>query len=87
MIKAMKKRDEIHENEWESLLVHLENISNRLSYIEEDMRTLRLNLRELQDDIFDVVIKNEGVNKTGARGPYGPRKKKQLEHKKTPPEN
>jgi hypothetical protein len=77
LIKLIKKRDEIHEQEWKQMIHCYGNIY-------EELEELNALIRALQDDVFDVVIKETGTKK---RGPYGPRKKKELEHKKTPPEN
>lgn len=77
LIKLIKKRDEIHEQEWKQMIHCYGNIYEKLE--ELDAR-----LESLQDDVFDVVIKETGTKK---RGPYGPRKKKAIEHKKTPPTN
>lgn len=78
LLQLLKKREEIHEQEWKQVIHCYGNIYDKLEELEMKMITL-------QDDIFDVIIKNEGEKKTGTRGPYGPRKKKALEHKKTPP--
>lgn len=80
LIKLFKKREEIHEKEWKQVIHCYGNIYDKLDDLE-------IRLAALQDDVFDVIIKNTGEKKTGARGPYGPRKKKVLEYKKVPPEN
>ena len=61
------------------------NIFEGIARIDAELEMLSDRIHSLQDDVFDVVIKNAGEKKMGARGPYGPRKKKAIEHKKTPP--
>ena len=75
--KIAKAQSQIREEEhilqsaqWEAVTIKFNDIMEKLSVIEED--------------IFDAYIKSSGVKKT--RGPYKPRKPKELSHKKTPPE-
>lgn len=75
MIKALRARDEIHEQEWKQMIHCYGNIFEKIEELKEQIEAL---------DIFDVVIKDAGAKKGMTRGPYGPRKKKGIEHKKTP---
>jgi hypothetical protein len=84
-IKLLKKRDEIHEQEWKQIVHCYGNIYEGIEELKEEIASLDILLHSLQDDVFDVVIKNGGEKKGATRGPYGPRKKKAIEHKKTPP--
>jgi len=77
-LKNQKLRDECDNLRWKVVV-------EKLSNLEEEIGSVNLNLHYLQEDVFDIILKN-AVEKKG-RGPYGPRKKKQIEHKKTPPEN
>jgi hypothetical protein len=84
-IKLLKKRDELHEQEWKQIIHCYGNIFEMIEELKVEIESLDMNLHSLQDDVFDVVINNAGTKKPGTRGPYGPRKKKAIEHKKTPP--
>lgn len=85
LIKALKKRDELHAKEWEIVMFRFHEIMESFLVLEKKIETMDMNIHALQDDVFDVVIRNSGVKKT--RGPYKPRKPKEIGHKKTPPEN
>ena len=74
----MKKRDEIHEQEWKQMVHCYGNIYEGIARIDAELEMLSDRIHALQDDVFDVVIKETGTKK---RGPYGPRKKKEIEHK------
>lgn len=80
MIKAFKHRDEIHEEEWKRVILYQEIIIDKLNSMEKEISSLDMNLHALQDDVFDVLIRNTEVKKT--RGPYKPRKPKEIGHKK-----
>jgi hypothetical protein len=81
LIKLIKKRDEIHEQEWKQMIHCYGNIYEKLESLQKEIEVLDIHLHSLQDDVFDVVIKNAGEKKGTTRGPYGPRKKKAIEHK------
>ena len=92
MKKIAKAQAEVRDEElvlqsalWESINIKLADIMEKLAILENGDFVTHNALEALQEDVFDAYIKNSGVKKT--RGPYKPRKPKELDHKKAPPAN
>lgn len=89
LVKVLKKRDELHEAEnilqaeqWENVIVKFSDIMEKLIEIDDRHDDI---IEALSDIIHKLPHPPKArIMKGNIRGPYGPRKKKGIEHKKTP---
>lgn len=88
-LEAQIREDEarLMSEQWDSVIIKFSDVMEKLISLEGEIDFLSGNIKGLADDVFDVIIQNARDSSVkNARGPYGPRKKKTIEHKKTPPE-
>lgn len=79
-IGQSKIRDEeviLLAQQWENILIKFEEIR-------EKFEVLEVKIDRISEDVFDAYIQQSDVKKK--RGPYKPRRLKEIGHKKTPPE-
>jgi hypothetical protein len=85
--KHAKLQAELRKLEHDRLMEQLDGINLKHAQIMDELLNMDMNLHCLQDDVFDVILsKGHAEKPKKTRGKYGPRKRKEIEHKKTPSE-
>ncbi len=82
MRKHAKLQAEVRKLEHDRLMECLDSINVKHAQIMDEMLNLDTNLYSLQEDVFSVVLDRGQEGKVKKkRGKYGPRKRKEIEHK------
>ena len=71
----------LQSEQWQSVTLKLDDI---VDYLNDAEHHRQVNFQYIMDVLEDIPLPPKANN---IRKPYGPRKKKAIEHKKTPPEN
>jgi hypothetical protein len=83
-LEAQIREDEarLMSEQWDSVIIKFSDVMEKVVLIEEQLIVMDGNIKELADDVFDVILQSARDSSVkNARGPYGPRKKKTIEHK------
>lgn len=88
MRKQMELKNQMDIQNSADLAERFDGIHESIACIQDCIDTIHFDVQYLRDDVYDALKmdrREEGIPRK--RGKYGPRKRKALEHKKTPPEN